>query len=56
MAEIDVPRAELEAVVATLNRVEKSLDEAGELHELAAEEDDASTIDDVITDILADGA
>ena len=41
-------RAELEAVVATLNRVEKSLDEAGELHELAAEEQDASTIDDVI--------
>ena len=31
-------RAELEAVVATLNRVEKSLDEAGELHELAREE------------------
>ena len=34
-------RAELEAVVATLNRVEKSLDEAGELHELAREEQDA---------------
>jgi peptide chain release factor 2 len=34
--------------VATLNRVEKSLDEAGELHELASEEQDASTLDDVI--------
>jgi peptide chain release factor 2 len=41
-------RSELEAIVATLNRVEKSLDEAGELHELAREEQDASTIDDVI--------
>jgi peptide chain release factor 2 len=41
-------RAELEAVVATLNRVERSLDEAGELHELAAEEQDSSTLDDVI--------
>jgi len=41
-------RAELEAIVATLNRVEKSLDEAGELHELASEEQDASTLGDVI--------
>ena len=41
-------RAELEAVVATLNRVEKSLDEAGELHDLAREEQDTSTLDDVI--------
>src|SRR5687768_10734082 len=41
-------RSELEAVVATLNRVEKSLDEAGELHELAREEEDTSTLDDVI--------
>jgi peptide chain release factor 2 len=41
-------RAELEAVVATLNRVEKSLDEAAELHELAAAEQDSSTLDDVI--------
>src|SRR5688572_4901186 len=37
-------RAELEAVVATLNRVERSLDEAGELHELAREEEDADTL------------
>jgi peptide chain release factor 2 len=41
-------RAELEAVVGTLSRVEKSLDEAGELHELAAEEQDAGTLKDVI--------
>jgi len=41
-------RSELEAVVATLNRVEKSLDEAGELHDLAREEEDTSTLDDVI--------
>jgi len=41
-------RAELEAVVATLNRVEKALDEAGELHELAAAEQDAGTLKDVI--------
>ncbi len=41
-------RAELEAVVATLNRVEKSLDEAGELHELAIEAQDESTVEDVV--------
>jgi len=41
-------RAELEAVVATLNRVAKSLDEAGELHELAREEQDSSTLADVV--------
>jgi peptide chain release factor 2 len=41
-------RAELEAVVATLLRVEKSLDEAGELHELAAEEQDEGTLKDVV--------
>jgi peptide chain release factor 2 len=44
-------RAELEAVVATLNRVEKSLDESAELHELAAEEQDSSTLDDVVTQV-----
>jgi peptide chain release factor 2 len=41
-------RSELEAVVATLNRVARSLDEAGELHELAQEEDDASTLGDIV--------
>jgi peptide chain release factor 2 len=41
-------RAELEAVVATLNRVEKSLEEAAELHDLAREEEDAGTLDDVV--------
>ena len=41
-------RAELEGVVATLNRVEKSLDEAGELHELAREEEDESTLGDLV--------
>jgi peptide chain release factor 2 len=41
-------RSELEAIVATLNRVEKSLDEAGELNELAREEEDADTLGDVI--------
>jgi peptide chain release factor 2 len=46
-------RAELEGVVATLNRVEKTLDEAGELHELAVEEQDESTLGDVVD--LAEG-
>ena len=41
-------RADLETIVATLNRVAKSLDEADELHELARAEQDTSTIDDVI--------
>ncbi len=41
-------RAELEGVVATLNRVEKSLDEAGELHDLAREEEDESTLGDLV--------
>src|SRR6185503_5608457 len=41
-------RAELEAVVATLKRVEKSLDEAGELHELAREEEDSGTLGDIV--------
>ena len=41
-------RAELEAVVATLDRVAKSLDEADELHELAREEQDDSTLADVV--------
>jgi peptide chain release factor 2 len=41
-------RAELEAVVATLDRVEKTLDEAAELHELAREEQDESTLADVV--------
>jgi len=46
-------RAELEAVVATLNRVDKSLDEAGELHELAREEQDEGTLADVIGQVAA---
>ena len=41
-------RSELEAVVATLNRVQRSLDEAGELHELAQEEEDAGTLGDIV--------
>ena len=41
-------RAELEAVVATLNRVTKSLDEADELHELARAEQDEGTLADVV--------
>ena len=41
-------RAELEAVVAILDRVEKTLDEAAELHELAREEQDESTLADVV--------
>jgi peptide chain release factor 2 len=40
-------------VVATLSRVEKSLDEAGELHDLAREEADASTLDDVIGQVAS---
>jgi peptide chain release factor 2 len=41
-------RADLEAIVGTLSRVEKSLDEARELHELAAAEQDESTLKDVV--------
>jgi peptide chain release factor 2 len=41
-------RAELAAVVATLGGVDKSLDEAAELAELAREEADQSTLNDVI--------
>ena len=44
-------RAELEAVVATLSRVEKSLDEVAELHELAREEDDESTLADLVRQV-----
>ena len=33
-------RSELETVVGTLNRIDKSLGEAAELHALASEEDD----------------
>jgi peptide chain release factor 2 len=41
-------RATLETVVNTLGRIDKTLDEAAELHELAAEEQDQSTLADVI--------
>jgi peptide chain release factor 2 len=41
-------RAELEAVVSTLGGVDKTLDEAAELAELAREESDESTLNDVI--------
>ncbi|HET8696220.1 MAG TPA: peptide chain release factor 2 [Gammaproteobacteria bacterium] len=41
-------RAELEAVVDKLDRVGKTLDEAAELHQLAVEENDSSTLGDVI--------
>jgi peptide chain release factor 2 len=41
-------RSELEAVVATLGNVDKTLDEAAELSELAREEADESTLNDVI--------
>jgi peptide chain release factor 2 len=44
-------RSELEAVVDTLGRVSKTLDEAAELHELALEEDDEATLADVIGQI-----
>jgi peptide chain release factor 2 len=44
-------RAELEAVVATLGGVDKSLDEAAELHDLAREEEDAGTLEDVVRQI-----
>jgi peptide chain release factor 2 len=46
-------RAELEAVVATLDRVEKTLDEGAELHELAREEQDESTLADVVGQVQA---
>ena len=41
-------RSELEAVVGMLGRVDKTLDEAAELAELAREEADASTLSDVV--------
>ena len=41
-------RSELEAVVATLRRVDRSLDEAAELHDLAREEQDTGTLDDLV--------
>ncbi len=44
-------RSELEAVVATLNQVAKALDEADELHELAREEQDTSTLNDVVEQV-----
>src|SRR5690606_16135335 len=40
-------RSELEAVVATIRNVEKSLDEYAELFELAREEEDADTLADL---------
>jgi peptide chain release factor 2 len=40
-------RAELEGVVGTLSRIEKTLGEAAELHELANEEQDARTLADL---------
>jgi peptide chain release factor 2 len=44
-------RAELEAIVGTLERVAKTLDEAAELHELAREEQDEATLADLIGQI-----
>jgi peptide chain release factor 2 len=41
-------RAELDAIVGTLGRVAKTLDEAAELHELAREEQDEATLADLI--------
>jgi len=41
-------RAELEAIVATLGKVDRTLDEAAELSELAREESDEGTLSDVI--------
>ncbi len=41
-------RAGLETVVETLGTVDKSLTEAGELHELAVEAEDAATLTDLI--------
>jgi peptide chain release factor 2 len=41
-------RAELETVVGTLSRIDKSLGEAEELHELASEEDDSALLSDLI--------
>ncbi len=44
-------RAALETVVETLGRVDKSLDEADELYELAREEGDQGTLDDLATQV-----
>jgi len=44
-------RAALEGTVHLLDRVGKSLDEAAELHELAREEQDASTLEDVVGEV-----
>ena len=40
-------RAELESVVGTLDRIEKSLGEAAELHELASDEQDSALLADL---------
>jgi len=44
-------RAALEGTVHVLDRVGKSLDEAAELHELAREEEDAGTLEDVVGEV-----
>jgi peptide chain release factor 2 len=44
-------RAELEAIVATIRNVEKSLDESAELLELAREEEDAGTFADLAVQV-----
>jgi peptide chain release factor 2 len=44
-------RAALEGTVHLLDRVGKSLDEAAELHELAREEEDLSTLEDVVGEV-----
>jgi peptide chain release factor 2 len=41
-------RSELETVVGTLSRIDKSLGEAAELHALASEEDDSALLADLI--------
>jgi peptide chain release factor 2 len=46
-------RAELEAVVGTLTRVEKSLAEVDELHELAREEGDTAALEDLAKQLEA---
>jgi peptide chain release factor 2 len=44
-------RAQLEGVVHRLDEIRRSLDDAGELLQLAADEDDESTVEDVARDL-----
>jgi len=49
--ELGRERARLEKVVSLLSRLSRQLDDAGELLELAVEEDDTATLEEVVADL-----